>query len=201
MTTREFSNMVDAAYRRCGVVGNVSCQVGVYSALPHGSIYPQTIREGEIVLIDDGCKVEDYGSDISRTFVYGNPTDKQKKVFDIVHKAQATALATARPGVPCHAIDDAARKIVSDASFGPDYKYFSLTASATASAWTGTNGLISSVATTLRSPQACASPTSPASTSPESSASALKIAGMSPKTAERCSPPTSPSLEHPFEGV
>jgi Xaa-Pro dipeptidase len=125
MTTRQFSDMVDAAYRRCGVVGNVSCQVGIYSALPHGSIYPQTIRESEIVLIDDGCKVEDYGSDISRTFVYGKPTDKQKKVFDIVHKAQATALATARPGVPCHAIDDAARKVVSDASFGPDYKYFS----------------------------------------------------------------------------
>jgi Xaa-Pro dipeptidase len=99
--------------------------VGIYSALPHGSLQPQVIREGEIVLIDDGCKVEDYSSDISRTFVLGKPTDKQRKVFDIVHQAQAAALAAARPGVACHAIDDAARKVVSDAGFGPDYKYFS----------------------------------------------------------------------------
>ena len=125
MTTHQFSDMIDVAYKRCGVVGEASCQVGIYSALPHGSLQPQVIREGEIVLIDDGCKVEDYSSDISRTFVLGKPTDKQRKVFDIVHQAQAAALAAARPGVPCHVIDDAARKVVTDAGFGPDYKYFS----------------------------------------------------------------------------
>ena len=125
MTTREFSDMVDTAYKRCGVTGNASCQVGVYSALPHGSIQPQVIRENEIVLIDDGCTVEGYQSDISRTFVYGKATDRQKKVFDIVHAAQAAALAAARPGLPCHAIDDAARKVVTGGGFGPDYKYFS----------------------------------------------------------------------------
>jgi Xaa-Pro dipeptidase len=125
MTTRQFSALVDSAYGQCGVTGNASCQVGVYSALPHGSIQPQAIRENEIVLIDDGCDVEGYKSDISRTFVYGKATDRQKKVFDIVHKAQAAALAAARPGLPCHAIDDAARKVVTDGGFGPDYKYFS----------------------------------------------------------------------------
>jgi Xaa-Pro dipeptidase len=125
MTTREFTDLVDAAYARCGVPGVVSCQVGQYSALPHGSLQPQVIRENEIILIDDGCTVEGYQSDISRTFVLGKASDKQKKVFDVVHKAQAAALAAARPGVPCHAIDDAARSVVTAAGFGPDYKTFS----------------------------------------------------------------------------
>jgi Xaa-Pro dipeptidase len=129
MTNRQFSQLVDVAYTRCGVTGNASCQVGEYSALPHGSLQPQVIQEGEIILIDDGCTVEGYQSDISRTFVLGNAAipklDKQRKVFDIVHKAQATALAAGRPGVQCQAIDAAARDIVTSAGFGPDYKYFS----------------------------------------------------------------------------
>ena len=124
MTTHQFSELVSAAYLRCGFPGDASCQVGEYSALPHGSLQPQVIRENEIILIDDGCLVEGYQSDMSRTFVLGKATDKQKQVFDIVHKAQATALAAARPGVPCHAIDDAARKVVTDAGYGPDYKHF-----------------------------------------------------------------------------
>jgi Xaa-Pro dipeptidase len=125
MTNRQFSQLVAAAYNRVGFPGNASCQVGEYSALPHGSLQPQVIREGEIILIDDGCTVEDYQSDMSRTFVLGKATDKQKKVFDIVHKAQAAALAAAHPGVQCQAIDAAARKVITDAGYGPDYKYFS----------------------------------------------------------------------------
>jgi Xaa-Pro dipeptidase len=128
MTNRQFSGLVDLAYTRCGVTGDASCQVGEYSALPHGSLQPQTIREGEIILIDDGCTVEGYQSDISRTFVLGDPTlpklDKARKVFDIVHRAQSAALAAARPGVQCQAIDAAARDIITSAGFGPDYKHF-----------------------------------------------------------------------------
>jgi Xaa-Pro dipeptidase len=128
MTNRQFSQLIDAAYTRCGVTGDASCQVGEYSALPHGSLQPQVIREGEIILIDDGCTVEGYQSDISRTFVLGNATspkiDKARKVFDIVHQAQAAALASARPGVQCQAIDTAARNIITAAGFGPDYKHF-----------------------------------------------------------------------------
>jgi Xaa-Pro dipeptidase len=124
MTNREFSALVDAGYKKCGVQGEASCQVGEWSALPHGSPRPQVIREGEMVLIDDGCTVEGYGSDISRSFVYGKPSDKQKRVFDVVHKAQAAALAAAKVGVPCHAIDDAARAVVTAAGFGPDYRTF-----------------------------------------------------------------------------
>jgi Xaa-Pro dipeptidase len=128
MTNRQFSQLIDAAYARCGVTGDASCQVGEYSALPHGSLQPQTIREGEIILIDDGCLVEGYQSDISRTFVLGDGTspklDKARKVFDIVHNAQSAALAAAHPGVQCQAIDKAARDIVTATGFGPDYKHF-----------------------------------------------------------------------------
>jgi Xaa-Pro dipeptidase len=124
MTTHDFANLCGQAYDRVGFPGDTSCQTGVYSALPHGSLTPQVIKENEIVLIDDGCIVEGYQSDLSRTFVYGKPTDKMLRVFDIVHKAQATAVATARPGLECQAVDAAARKVISDAGFGPDYKYF-----------------------------------------------------------------------------
>jgi len=128
MTNRQFSQLIDAAYTRCGVTGDASCQVGEYSALPHGSLQPQVIREGEIILIDDGCTVEGYQSDISRTFVLGNATspklDKARKVFDIVHRAQSAALAAAHPGVQCQAIDTAARNVITAAGYGPDYKHF-----------------------------------------------------------------------------
>jgi Xaa-Pro dipeptidase len=128
MTNRHFSEFVALAYTRCGVTGDASCQVGEYSALPHGSLQPQAIREGEIILIDDGCTVEGYQSDISRTFVLGDATipklDKARKVFDIVHQAQSAALAAAHPGVQCQAIDTAARNIITAAGYGPDYKHF-----------------------------------------------------------------------------
>ena len=128
MTNRQFSQLIDVAYARCGVTGDASCQVGEYSALPHGSLQPQIIREAEIILIDDGCTVEGYQSDISRTFVLGDATipklDKQRKVFDIVLKAQSAALAAARPGVQCQAIDAAARNLITTAGYGPDYKHF-----------------------------------------------------------------------------
>jgi Xaa-Pro dipeptidase len=124
MTNSEVSDLIAAAYHRTGFPGDASCQVDAWSALPHGSLQPQVIREGSIVLIDDGCTVEGYQSDISRTFVLGKPTDKMKRVFDTVHKAQWTARNTAKPGVPCQAVDAAARKVVDDASFGPGYTHF-----------------------------------------------------------------------------
>ena len=68
--------------------------------------------------------MEGYSSDISRTFVLGKAPDKVKKVFDIVHQAQAAALKTARPGLPAGEVDAAARKVITDAGYGPGYKYF-----------------------------------------------------------------------------
>jgi len=124
MTQSQFEEMISSAHTRLGFPGEASVQVGEYSAYPHGSIAPQVIHEGAIILIDGGCKVEEYSSDISRTFVLGKPSDKMKKVFDIVHEAQRTALKTARPGLECQAVDAAARKVVSDGGYGPDYKFF-----------------------------------------------------------------------------
>jgi len=124
MTQNDFAALVAQAHRKLGFEGGAGVQVGEYSALPHGSITPQVVREGSILLIDGGCSVEGYASDISRTFVLGKPTDKMKQVFDIEYRAQTAALEAARPGVPCEAVDAAARKVIVDAGFGPDYKYF-----------------------------------------------------------------------------
>ncbi len=124
MSQGEFSSLISAAHSRLGFAGGASVQVGQYTALPHGSLTPQTIREGSIILIDGGCSVEGYESDISRTFILGKPTDKMKQVFDIIHRAQQAALGAAKPGAECQSVDAAARKVVTDAGYGPGYKYF-----------------------------------------------------------------------------
>jgi len=124
MTQNDFAGLVAAAHTKLGFSGGAGVQVGQYSALPHGSIQPQVVREGTILLIDGGCKVEGYSSDISRTFVLGAPAQKMKDVFEIERRAQDAALAAARPGVECQAVDAAARKVIVDAGYGPDYKFF-----------------------------------------------------------------------------
>jgi len=124
MTQADFAGLVQLAHRQLGFDGSAGVQVGKYSALPHGSAVPQVIREGTILLIDGGCKVEGYSSDISRTFVLGKATQRMKDVFEIEHRAQTVAVKTARPGLPCEAVDAAARAVISQAGFGPDYKYF-----------------------------------------------------------------------------
>ena len=124
MTQGEFARLVSQAHQRLGFSGGAGVQVGEYSALPHGSRTPQVIREGTILLMDGGCGVEGYRSDISRTFVLGRPTEKMKRVFEIEHRAQTAALQAARPGVECQAVDAAARKVIADAGYGPDYEYF-----------------------------------------------------------------------------
>ena len=124
MTKPDAEHLIEQAHAKLGFEGGADVQVGEYSAFPHGSVTPQVIREGSVVLVDGGCTVEGYTSDITRTFVLGKASDRMKKVFDIVHKAQSAALAAAHPGVECGNIDAAARKVIVDAGFGPDYKYF-----------------------------------------------------------------------------
>ena len=124
MTQGDFRNLVSMAHGRQGFSGGAGVQVGQYSALPHGSRTPQVIEEGSVLLIDGGCGVEGYRSDISRTFLLGEPTDRMREVFDIVHRAQAAALAAAAPGVEAQAVDRAARSVIEEAGFGPDYTYF-----------------------------------------------------------------------------
>lgn len=124
MTQHDAGNLIDKAYERIGFPGDASVMVGEYSAFPHGSTTPQVIREGSIVMVDDGCTVEGYQSDITRTFVLGKASEKMKSVFDIVHRAQSAALAAAKVGAECGSVDAAARKVITDAGYGPDYKYF-----------------------------------------------------------------------------
>lgn len=124
MTQPQVEALVRKAHEQLGFSGDADVQVGQFSAFPHGSVTPQVLHEGTIVLMDGGCMVEGYASDITRTFVLGKAGEKMKSVFEIVHRAQSAALAAARPGVECGAIDDAARKVVTDGGYGPDYKYF-----------------------------------------------------------------------------
>lgn len=124
MTQHDVEQMLEAAHRKLGFEGGADVQVGEFSSFPHGSVQPQIIREGTIVMIDGGCSVEGYQSDITRTFVLGRASDKMNQVFDVVHRAQSAPLAAAKPGVEAGSVDAAARQVITDAGFGPDYKYF-----------------------------------------------------------------------------
>src|SRR5246127_1778164 len=124
MTQPQLEDLVKKAHERLGFTGGADVQVGEFSAFPHGSVTPQVVHEGTIVLMDGGCSVEGYQSDITRTYVLGKAADKMKSVFDIVHRAQSAALEAAKPGAECGSVDTAARKVVIDAGYGPDYKYF-----------------------------------------------------------------------------
>src|SRR5579863_2489427 len=124
MTQPQLQELVRLAHERLGFEGGAEVQVGEFSAFPHGSVTPQVVHEGTIVLMDGECTVEGYKSDITRTYVLGKASDKMNKVFDIVLRAQSAALAAARPGAECGSIDAAARKVITDGGYGPDYKYF-----------------------------------------------------------------------------
>ena len=124
MAQPQVEELVRQAHELLGFSGEADVQVGEFSAFPHGSVTPQVVHEGTIVLMDGGCMVEGYQSDITRTFVLGKASDKMKSVFDIVHRAQSAALAGARPGAECGSVDAAARKVITDGGYGPDYKYF-----------------------------------------------------------------------------
>jgi Xaa-Pro dipeptidase len=96
--------------------------LGEASAYPHGSGKPQKVREGEVVLLDCGCSVHGYQSDISRTFVFGEPSREQRKVWDQVHRGQQIAMAAARLGAPAGSVDDAVRRQYEAWGYGPRYR-------------------------------------------------------------------------------
>lgn len=122
MTQRDLRNNILAAYTALGVRGDVSVSFGKYTAFPHGSIQPQKLQQGDLVQIDDGCSVDGYQSDITRTVVFGKPTDRQRQIWNLERKAQDAAFAAAKPGATCESVDAAARKVITDFGFGPDYK-------------------------------------------------------------------------------
>ena len=123
MTTGDVGATVAAETRKLGGVADGALVIfGKYSAFPHGSVQPQRLHDGDVVLIDAGCTVEGYVSDITRTSVFGTPTQRQRDVWDVEKRAQSAALAAAQVGAPCESVDAAARKVITAAGFGPDYK-------------------------------------------------------------------------------
>jgi Xaa-Pro dipeptidase len=116
------SNMLAALERVGGEDPWALVGFGQYSAFPHGSVQPQRLKPGDIVLLDSGCAVEGYQSDITRTTVFGKPTARQTEIWNLERRAQDAAFAAAQVGRPCESVDAAARKVLTDAGFGPDYR-------------------------------------------------------------------------------
>ena len=123
MTTQELSANVAAATTKLGGKTDGALVIfGKYTAFPHGSIKPQKLHDGDVVLIDAGCTVDGYVSDITRTTVFGKPTQRMHDVWDIEKRAQSAGLAAAQIGATCESVDAAARAVITKAGFGPDYK-------------------------------------------------------------------------------
>jgi Xaa-Pro dipeptidase len=124
MSARELASAIAAAHQQMGVTGGAGPQFGPNTAFPHGSMVMRNLQKGEPVLVDGGCSVEGFRSDITRTIFFGQPTEKQRRVWEAVKKAQTAALQAVRPGATCESVDLAARRVIEDAGFGPDYRYF-----------------------------------------------------------------------------
>jgi Xaa-Pro dipeptidase len=124
ITTKEVEAFIDQAHRKAGASGSyfVIVLFGEATAYPHGVSYVQTLKPGDTVLIDTGCKLHNYISDITRTYVYGAISDRQRSVWNSEKAAQQAAFQAAQPGVPCEAVDQAARRSLEADGFGPGYK-------------------------------------------------------------------------------
>ncbi len=125
LTQAEVAAWSAEAHRRLGMPGGSLVLFGADAAFPHGTSEPQPLRAGDVVLIDGGGRLHGYASDLTRTAVFGKPpSDRQRRLWDLVARAQRAALDAARPGVACEAVDAAARKLIVEAGFGPGYRYF-----------------------------------------------------------------------------
>jgi Xaa-Pro dipeptidase len=123
LTNAQVAAMVASATQSLGGAADGALVIfGKYTAFPHGSVQPQQLRDGDVVLIDAGCQVDGYTSDITRTTVFGTPTTRMRQVWDVEKKAQSAAFAAAQIGATCESVDTAARKVITEAGFGPDYK-------------------------------------------------------------------------------
>ena len=122
MSQSELAGNISMAFEKLGYSGGAMVIVGKYSALPHGSIVPQTIHEGDVILIDGGTSCEGYASDISRTIVLAKPTQRQRDVWNIEKAAQDAAFAAIKIGATCESVDHAARSVIESAGFGKQYK-------------------------------------------------------------------------------
>jgi Xaa-Pro dipeptidase len=122
-TPRQISQKIAQAHAEQGAVhGFASVTFGVASSFPHGSSRKQILKNGDVVMLDCGCSVGGYESDITRTIVFGEPSEKQKQIWDLEKKAQQAGFEAAKLGAPAENVDFAARKVLVDAGFGPNYK-------------------------------------------------------------------------------
>ena len=124
ITTTAVRRFIDQAHRALGADdGSSFCavQFGVASAYPHGLPGEQSLKVDDLVLIDTGCKVQGYNSDITRTYVFGTPSPEHRRIWEIEKRAQAAAFAAVKPGVPCEESDALARRGLEAEGLGPDY--------------------------------------------------------------------------------
>ncbi len=122
MTRNDFRAVSSRAFSALGASGGIGAQLAEASANPHGSIKHIELKQGDIILMDGGCGVEGYRADISRTIVFGEPTSRQREIWNLMKKAQTAAFEKAGVGVPCEDVDAAARQVYIDYGFGPGYE-------------------------------------------------------------------------------
>jgi Xaa-Pro dipeptidase len=122
--TSEVARYIDQQHRALGGSGNTFCIVsfGSDSALPHGGEHDRALQEGDVVLIDTGCQIDGYNSDITRSYVFGEPTPRMREIWALEKDAQAAAFEAAKVGAPCESVDAAARAVIARAGLGPDYR-------------------------------------------------------------------------------
>lgn len=125
MRGSEVAAFIDRQHRALGADGgNTFCiaSFGADTSLPHGGEGDPELREGDVVLIDTGCALDGYNADITRTYVFGEPTPEVRRIWELEHAAQAAAFAAARLGEPCEAVDAAVRVFLASEGLGPDYQ-------------------------------------------------------------------------------
>jgi Xaa-Pro dipeptidase len=124
ISTTEVEAFIKQAHQKVGAPGNHFCIVlfGIATSFPHGVKDAQVLKVGDIVLIDTGCKVHDYLSDITRTYVFGEPTGRQREFWNNEKSAQLAAFNAAQIGAPCEAVDAAARDYLASQGLGPEYQ-------------------------------------------------------------------------------
>src|SRR5260370_8643950 len=119
MTQEEIGHFVEGGFSKMGLHGGALVLLGASAALPHGTLQPQRLKEGDVILIDGGCAVEGYESDVTRTGIFGKPSEKISRAFEIVREAQDAALDAARPGPLSRTVDAAPRPALTASPHAP----------------------------------------------------------------------------------
>ena len=123
--TREVQAFLDEAHVAAGMDGRSTFKIvlfGETTAYPHGVPYPTQLKQGDMVLIDTGATIQGYHSDITRTYVFGEPSARQREIWELEKAAQQAAFEAIEVGAPCSVIDDAARRVITEGGLGPDYQ-------------------------------------------------------------------------------